>query len=656
MRVAFGSSYGISVTLPASYWYLRWFDPIAMQPYVDFFGLMTYDLHGPWDAEVKQIGQIVYGQTNIPEIYNWTLPLWYDGLDPSKINFGLAYYGRGYTLKDENCNTIGCGWSGPSRPGPCTNFAGIMSLQELESIVIPSLGIQPTLLETDMMKQLTWGDQWIGYDDMATIAMKKQWASSHCYGGTMIWSIDLYSGPGSGNTPDGLGSSVTGDPAAGGGQDGSSESSNSSAIVYIDPSIWQESEPVINCQPPCTFILPPLVLPTPTTITFPLYTTSLDVAWSESTGWTSIVQTTTLTIPPLTTTAIEVWEYTVTDASTNTGTKVISSFYVTSSVRPPPFTITDDPNPLSISGVSHPPVTRTITPPPYPYLFTTPDTPATTATTSTSSSTVAAAIFPCVTYKPGPDGPICKRGCGFPCLIFCDYPCLICPDGGNDFADPINPNPPPRPTPSPVEDPIPSGPTVTPPPDPSGTAPADPDEEDLDQECALEFSLPLPTYRGTIGQTTTSVSIATPPPAPSPSPPPPPAPPAPNPATESYHCYDSGSWISRAAAIQAIDNFCNTWDGTVLDASQPNTLRTLTSYSYEDCIGDLDACFVQTIVSVTVINGCRFTMDGPSPDQDCGRILREPIDKCNTASTQFKQGGTVTSNCAEWRIDPGVYW
>ncbi|GIJ86559.1 hypothetical protein Asppvi_005448 [Aspergillus pseudoviridinutans] len=196
--------------------------------------------------------------------------------------------------------------------------------------------------------------------------------------------------------------------------------------------------------------------------------------------------------------------------------------------------------------------------------------------------------------------------------------------------------------------PIPSGPAVTPPPDP--------EEEDLDQECALEFSLPLPTYRGTIGQTTTSVPIATPPPAPSPSSPPAPAPPGRNPATESYHCYDSGSWISRAAAIQAIDNFCNTWDGTVLDASQPNTLRTLTSYSYDDCIGDLDACLLQTIVSVTVVNGCGFTMDGPSPDQDCGRILREPIDKCNTASTQFKQGGTVTSNCAEWRIDPGVYW
>lgn len=108
MRAAFDSRYGISLALPASYWYLRWFKPKETEPYVDFFGLMTYDLHDPWDAGVKQIGRIVYGQTNIPEISNWTLPLWYDKVDPSKINLGLAYYGRGYTLADQNCNRVGC--------------------------------------------------------------------------------------------------------------------------------------------------------------------------------------------------------------------------------------------------------------------------------------------------------------------------------------------------------------------------------------------------------------------------------------------------------------------------------------------------------------------------------------------------------------------
>ncbi|OTA65820.1 glycoside hydrolase family 18 protein, partial [Hypoxylon sp. EC38] len=201
MRSAYGTSYGISVTLPSSYWYLRWFDPKAMEPYVDFFGLMTYDLHGPWDASVKDIGKTIIGQTNIPEIYNWTSPLWYDGIDPSKINLGLAYYGRGYTVASVDCMEVGCKWSSTSRPAPCTAFGGVMSLEEIQSLMIPQIGVEPILDSDAMMKYLVWSDQWVGYDDSETIAMKKSWASSHCLGGTMIWSIDLYSGSGSGNTP-----------------------------------------------------------------------------------------------------------------------------------------------------------------------------------------------------------------------------------------------------------------------------------------------------------------------------------------------------------------------------------------------------------------------------------------------------------------------
>jgi chitinase len=51
---------------------------------------------------------------------------------------------------------------------------------------------------------------------METTALKRQWASSRCYGGTMIWSVDLYSGAGSGNTPNGLGSSQLSSPGVGG--------------------------------------------------------------------------------------------------------------------------------------------------------------------------------------------------------------------------------------------------------------------------------------------------------------------------------------------------------------------------------------------------------------------------------------------------------
>lgn len=46
MRSVFGTRYGISVALAPDIWYLRYYDAIAMQPYVDWFGFMAYDLHG----------------------------------------------------------------------------------------------------------------------------------------------------------------------------------------------------------------------------------------------------------------------------------------------------------------------------------------------------------------------------------------------------------------------------------------------------------------------------------------------------------------------------------------------------------------------------------------------------------------------------------
>src|SRR5690606_26123936 len=39
----------LSITLPASYWYLQHFDLKKLSPHVDYFNIMSYDLHGTWD-------------------------------------------------------------------------------------------------------------------------------------------------------------------------------------------------------------------------------------------------------------------------------------------------------------------------------------------------------------------------------------------------------------------------------------------------------------------------------------------------------------------------------------------------------------------------------------------------------------------------------
>ena len=42
MRAAFGTKYGLGVTLAPDYWYLRYFDAKAMESSVDWFGFMAY--------------------------------------------------------------------------------------------------------------------------------------------------------------------------------------------------------------------------------------------------------------------------------------------------------------------------------------------------------------------------------------------------------------------------------------------------------------------------------------------------------------------------------------------------------------------------------------------------------------------------------------
>lgn len=637
MRAAFGSR-GISVAIAASYWYLRGFDPKAMEPYVDFLGVMTYDLHGPWDKSVKHIGPVVAGQTNVPEIYNWTLPLWYAGLDPAKLNFGLAYYGRGYTLSDRSCNYVGCTWSDASRPYACTNFPGVASLTEIENS-IQELGLTARLLQDDMMKVLTAGDQWMGYDDLETIELKKDFASSLCFGGTMIWSVDLYSGSGSGNTPDGQGSDTPGSPAGGSGQGGAVGEDDGDDIVLIDPSIWNDANPEINCEPPCSFVLPPLQLLEPTTILIPPITTSLEVAYprttvltvdgseSTTTFFRRSTITTTIVVPAVTTTEIEVWGRTIGDRDTNS--EVSSSFFVTSSILPPVVIVTNDPDPEYTGTTSEPPVTRTIRPPPFPY-------------TRPSRSD----FLPIITYRPGPPRPRCRPPsiCGTPCRIFCDAPCPpgLCADGDLDFPDPRPPPPPPGTSPQP-----PGGSEV----DPEGREDGD-EEEDDEERCEFEFGLPPggddsdrrdPPYITPRVTSTSNPTIAPPKPIPTPSPPPNPAPPRPRRDTETRRCYDSGVLTGRGDAIRAVENFCEYAAGRTLDDS------TLERKSIEG-IDSAVAGFVSIVQSITVRNGCKFDVDR----QECRRIMRRILDECDTTSTRFKQGGTVEDNCATWRLDPNT--
>ncbi|ROT42462.1 hypothetical protein SODALDRAFT_16059 [Sodiomyces alkalinus F11] len=191
MRQAFGTRYGLSIAIPASYWYLRHFDVGAIQNHVDWINVMTYDIHGVWDADNQWTGPYARPHTNLTQIDEALGLYWRAGVRASKITLGLAYYGRSFTLTDPSCNDPGCRFTEGARPGECTGAAGVLSLAEIERI----RSTEDVVEGYDMIaavKWMTWdSDQWVSFEDEETFHQKIDYASRLGLGGTMIWAVDM---------------------------------------------------------------------------------------------------------------------------------------------------------------------------------------------------------------------------------------------------------------------------------------------------------------------------------------------------------------------------------------------------------------------------------------------------------------------------------
>ncbi|KAI2465893.1 hypothetical protein F4781DRAFT_424486 [Annulohypoxylon bovei var. microspora] len=137
MRAAFGDKYGITLTLPTSYWYLQHFDLESIQPNVNWFNFMAYDLHGVWDAQSQFVGPYIAPHTNVSEIDLGMDLLWRAGLKPENVVLGMGWYGRSFTLADPSCNTPNgvCKFTGGAKAGECSQASGILDLQEIKDIV-----------------------------------------------------------------------------------------------------------------------------------------------------------------------------------------------------------------------------------------------------------------------------------------------------------------------------------------------------------------------------------------------------------------------------------------------------------------------------------------------------------------------------------------
>ncbi|KKY27901.1 putative glycoside hydrolase family 71 [Diplodia seriata] len=176
--------------------------------------------------------------------------------------------------------------------------------------------------------------------------------------------------------------------------------------VYVPGSVWtgdSAADQVIQCIPPCTLILPPYQLPSATTISWPVLTTTM---WWLSSGST-VTKLTSLTVPAITTTEIQFWP--VTAGTADTARATLSPI---PRVMPPWMTVTLPPGvatfaPTPVGNSSQPPPTfystsHTVTVQPQPTVTITP-----------------LPLIPSLTYTSAEPTTTCTDHCGgYECELF----------------------------------------------------------------------------------------------------------------------------------------------------------------------------------------------------------------------------------------------
>ncbi|KAJ6071012.1 glycoside hydrolase [Penicillium canescens] len=440
LKEACGEKYGISATLPSSYYYLKGFDVKGMADYVDHYNFMSYDIHGTWDGNSAWTSSVINPHTNLTEISEGLNLLWRNDVDPAKVNLGLAFYGRSFTLKDSSCDTPGCAFdttdnaNGGGMAGLCTSSSGILSDYEIDDVLEM---YEPDVIydEEAAVNWITWNtDQWVSFDNARSLKQKAEFANSRCLGGLFAWALDQ-GGPASVKNPNQLNSSDTSMSGADldGGNGGSGD-------VYIADSVADPKSNTATGIAPLNMVIAPSTLSSATTFSIEPITTAIEVAWTTTTTVTvsgqptvtstiaRTVQTTTFTVPAVTVSVIPWWNWNITGTDvTKTSTTLFPSITLD------PITFRNDGNPESITNGTFATHTvtndRTFFPPPWPW--------------STTSLPVKVPT-PTVTYTQGPPGPTCTANCGTKCDFFCDSPCLDCndPQSSKNWEDPEDPNPP----------------------------------------------------------------------------------------------------------------------------------------------------------------------------------------------------------------------
>ncbi|KAL4733440.1 glycoside hydrolase superfamily [Aspergillus similis] len=202
MKEALSSDKTVSVTAPASFWYLERFPIEAIGSIVDYIVYMTYDLHGQWDYGNAfadsgcNDGNCLRSHVNMTETLSSLSMITKAGVSSNKIAVGVASYARSFEMAESGCWTAMCTYTGPDSgawPGPCTDTAGYIANYELELVLAENPTAESHWDEDSYSNILVFNEtQWAGYMNETNKAVRVALYEELGFLGSADWAVDLH--------------------------------------------------------------------------------------------------------------------------------------------------------------------------------------------------------------------------------------------------------------------------------------------------------------------------------------------------------------------------------------------------------------------------------------------------------------------------------
>lgn len=188
--------YLLAMALPSSRKKMAGFDTDAIEKYVDWVNVMAYNMRGQWGTETG-CPTLMYG-AELPTVPD-SIQAWIEaGVSASKINLGMAFYGRGFILSDPNSYGLGASTlkGKVTPPGPYVEEKGVLSYYEI--CTTPFNHRTPFSQSACGIPYASFNDPisktsgWMSYEDPESVKFKVRALVNRLgLNGFSVWALDF---------------------------------------------------------------------------------------------------------------------------------------------------------------------------------------------------------------------------------------------------------------------------------------------------------------------------------------------------------------------------------------------------------------------------------------------------------------------------------